>query len=955
MGRGSSTVSVGMISLFRRSRYGVLLSLCLLIFLASTQSASADEVGALPPAPEEVAALSRLFGLSSQDAAESAELQATETQLPEEVEETLGGRYAGIWFDGDAGEFVVPVISRADERAITADLPTPATDYRTEMVTTTWAELESAQDAVMSFIQGAVPATQPVKSYLDAESDRLVVEVPESLPTPILADLRGVLDRQSVGVTLDEVPAGELRISDLEGECDPLTRYCGPPLRGGAWWDYQTGLVDHCSIGYPVIGNQYGNRFMLTAGHCVEAKGEYEASYQPAYGPLPGHGESPEKKVIGPLEAFRGPLNKAHTDWALFNANGSYFDPGTGTARIAAWGEGENYEIFSEGSSYMGQVMCHSGATTGASCGKVTETDVSFETTEREEGTGQVDEHFTGFGPICAEGGDSGGPVYSGHTAFGIFTSATIELAECKREGFYPEITRIAEEAGVHIGTKVGTKPVVKIASNEPVTFKPTEAKAELHGTVDPNGVNTNYHFDYGTTTSYGQSSLGGNAGNGFQPVPETQTLEGLPGGTTYHYRLTAQSELGTVMTIEDHKFTTPAWPTASTGTAGSVTATSASLGGSVNPDGLPTTYKFEYGPTTKYGASTPATSAGSGASQQAVSATVAGLKAATTYHFRVVATNSSGTVYGADQVFNTTDGPPEVGPEVNSLFQPANTPRLIEPFGYVNPGGLRTLYYFEYGTTSSYGFRSQMKSVGPERSSGESVYAFIPNATGVESQGPFHIRLVAENELGRAVGADHVVTAPNLAPASTGLPATGESPGSATLNGSVDPEGQATTYYFEVHNFSTAFNTPVQSAGAGTATAAVHAAVSGLRWDGAPLTYVLVAENASGVTKSKTISFGPGRYPTASDPTLSHTASTISISGTINPEGSNATYRLCARTTPSHFEEQCLPKVEIGSGFSPVPYSHTFSVPAFESEEFYLIIQNLKGTQYLYYEEAAR
>jgi hypothetical protein len=87
---------------------------------------------------------------------------------------------------------------------------------------------------------------------------------------------------------------------------------------------------------------------------------------------------------------------------------------------------------------------------------------------------------------------------------------------------------------------------------------------------------------------------------------------------------------------------------------ANGVTINSATLNGTVDPNGDATTYSFQYGTTTAYGSTTPSLSAGSGNSGQAVSASVSRLTPGTTYHYRVVATNAEGTTVGADQTFKT-------------------------------------------------------------------------------------------------------------------------------------------------------------------------------------------------------------------------------------------------------------------------------------------------------------
>jgi phosphodiesterase/alkaline phosphatase D-like protein len=82
------------------------------------------------------------------------------------------------------------------------------------------------------------------------------------------------------------------------------------------------------------------------------------------------------------------------------------------------------------------------------------------------------------------------------------------------------------------------------------------------------------------------------------------------------------------------------------------VTPISATLNGTVNPNGLSTTYCFQWGTTTAYGKITPFQSAGSGTGNVSVSANLTGLTPNTIYHYRLAAANSNGTNYGADSLF---------------------------------------------------------------------------------------------------------------------------------------------------------------------------------------------------------------------------------------------------------------------------------------------------------------
>ena len=104
--------------------------------------------------------------------------------------------------------------------------------------------------------------------------------------------------------------------------------------------------------------------------------------------------------------------------------------------------------------------------------------------------------------------------------------------------------------------------------------------------------------------------------------------------------------------------------PSVVTGSASGVGQSSATVSGSVTPNGEATTFGFDYGITTLYGAQAPAPrdpNVRSAASAQPVRATLAGLAANTTYHFRIVATSAGGTSYGGDQTFTTLPNPPAV------------------------------------------------------------------------------------------------------------------------------------------------------------------------------------------------------------------------------------------------------------------------------------------------------
>jgi hypothetical protein len=188
-----------------------------------------------------------------------------------------------------------------------------------------------------------------------------------------------------------------------------------------------------------------------------------------------------------------------------------------------------------------------------------------------------------------------------------------------------------------------------------------TQTTATIQWRVNPDGSNvTECKFEIGTTTSYGVSGPCKKLpGSGDVPVQVSTSASGLQPNTTYHYRVVSKSSNGT-FEGPDIFFTTLSIVAPSVETKGTsgVGASSATLYASVDPrGGSVSTCKFEYGTSTSYGSSVScAALPGGGSSPVAVDAAIgSGLAANTEYHYRISATNSSGTSKGADATFKTS------------------------------------------------------------------------------------------------------------------------------------------------------------------------------------------------------------------------------------------------------------------------------------------------------------
>ena len=208
----------------------------------------------------------------------------------------------------------------------------------------------------------------------------------------------------------------------------------------------------------------------------------------------------------------------------------------------------------------------------------------------------------------------------------------------------------------VRIVTPPAPGPFVVLGSESTSELQPTGAT--LGATINPEGPEaTTYHFEYGTSTAYGQSTpVTELTGGEFEDQPASAKITGLQPRTTYHYRVVAENAAAEVTDGPDQTFTTLPPVSIDATSASQVQATSARLEAELNPHGLPSEYRFEYGTSTAYGTSVPVPdgSVGSGNVDVVRTNLAQELLPSTTYHYRVVAHNELGTVEGPDHTFTT-------------------------------------------------------------------------------------------------------------------------------------------------------------------------------------------------------------------------------------------------------------------------------------------------------------
>ena len=271
------------------------------------------------------------------------------------------------------------------------------------------------------------------------------------------------------------------------------------------------------------------------------------------------------------------------------------------------------------------------------------------------------------------------------------------------------------------------------------------------------------------------------------------------------------------------------------------------SIGGSVTPNGLTTSYYWEYGTTPSYGSQTaPVTLASPRAGQQ-LSGTLTGLSPDTEYHYRLVATNLFGTAFGHARTRRTA---PALPPTVTTRVPQAIGAEQARLAGLVDPHGNMTSGWFEWGPTAS-----PYANVTPQQNAGATgATGLVAELSGLAPNTEYHYRFVAENVHGTTQGADMTFTTTgSAAPVAVTGAAIVSPGGSASVYADVSPNGLPTTYRFEYGAVSAApalQQTSAQQGGYGS-TFTANTILMPLQ----PSTlyrYRLVATNALGTSESE-------------------------------------------------------------------------------------------------------
>jgi hypothetical protein len=202
--------------------------------------------------------------------------------------------------------------------------------------------------------------------------------------------------------------------------------------------------------------------------------------------------------------------------------------------------------------------------------------------------------------------------------------------------------------------------------------------------------------------------------------------------------------------------------PTVTMKPVSTFTGTTATFEGEVNPQGLPTTYHFEYSPNGVEWTKAPATDANLGfsdSSSHPVSLAVTGLSGSQLYHVRLVATKSfgGGSATSSEVTFTTPASAPGISGE--QVTERQDTTAALQ--GAVNPENQETTYHFEYVDNEEFeakGYANASKAPLSDASigSGNAPVTVSQAISGLLPDTKYHFRVVATNATDTTEGTDH-------------------------------------------------------------------------------------------------------------------------------------------------------------------------------------------------------
>lgn len=386
---------------------------CLLV--ATVTPAGARELESRIVQEQAVQAYATRYRIDPERALRRLDIQDRAAGIEDEIAALLGEQYAGIWYDdADEGRLKVGVTRAAaaqteairrliDARELSRDANLVAVNY-------TEAELQRLQDSVRGEISGMVEKARASTAY-DTRANAVLVRTLVRLEDGEEMLIRRLASKPGVSVQRLDLPS-------LAGNLDAcFVTSCNPPFRGGRMI-FGTG---GCTSAFMARDKNGSLVWALTAGHCIYFEAKFGGGYK-----WNATDESHPKELLSFYPNYRFAQPDGRDMGKLWIHPGSYWaTPGPIPAVVVKASDDTTYEpsydIRSTARSSIGQWLCRTGAATGTECGQVDGLGADF-TAKASDGY-WYPSHNLGEIDVCdSDSGDSGGPLYKQHRAYGILS-----------------------------------------------------------------------------------------------------------------------------------------------------------------------------------------------------------------------------------------------------------------------------------------------------------------------------------------------------------------------------------------------------------------------------------------------------------------------------------------------------------------------------------------------------
>lgn len=391
------------------------------------------------PGDAAVEYLATTYHLTTAEAIRRLTLQDKAPAVDVAARRALGAAHGGTWIDQENGGDIVVGTTRPLPAGARFSVP----NVRTRIVRYSVAQLSAIERALarvadpsaqvdgLRLVENAVAVRLRTGATMPPAMARIAAGHPGAVTIE-----RGLLRERSLECTRVSTSAafnGDLR--------------CDPPLRGGTAMYYVVGTtpVSMCSTGFFVRSKTSALPYVITAGHCSRAVSGTSVGSMRTDGAWKELFINETWHTIG--DNHNSYVNEATDAGIVAIDNEAGWTPenwvySNNQVRI------EDYAITAIGGSTVGMAVCHTGATTGTSCGTVTV--VPYDGGAITKGVARV----TGG---CAFEGDSGGPIFKAHTAYGLLHKGYWTEGEspyyCTDMWSYVGITGAANALNVNVVT----------------------------------------------------------------------------------------------------------------------------------------------------------------------------------------------------------------------------------------------------------------------------------------------------------------------------------------------------------------------------------------------------------------------------------------------------------------------------------------------------------------------